>query len=213
MSRGIFITFEGGEGSGKSTVIKALEKKLSSDYEILLTREPGGIKISEEIRQVILDKKNVEMDSITEAMLYAASRRQHLVERIIPALQNGKVVLCDRFVDSSLAYQGYARKIGIEKVFDINKLVIENYMPDLTILIECPPVVGLRRINGNEKREINRLDLENIEFHQRVQEGYNILKNRFKNRYRVVDGTKLIDEVIEECYKIIKEYVDGVRDN
>src|SRR5699024_11771217 len=134
---GLFITFEGGEGAGKSTVIEKLATQLRNQgYEIVVTREPGGIRISEQIRHMILHPDHTEMEERTEALLYAAARRQHLIEKVIPALHSGKVVLCDRFIDSSLAYQGYARGIGIEEVLKINKFAINTYMPDLTLYLD-----------------------------------------------------------------------------
>lgn len=131
---GYFITIEGGEGAGKSTVLESLTQHLTaSGYDVLATREPGGIEIAEQIRRVILDPLNIKMEKRTEALLYAAARRQHLVEKVLPALENGKIVLCDRFIDSSLAYQGFARGIGMDEVFSINQFAIQDCMPDLTL--------------------------------------------------------------------------------
>ena len=202
MTRGIFITFEGPDGAGKSTIIDMVAKQFGN---VLLTREPGGIDIAEQIRAVILNKENTAMDPRTEALLYAAARRQHLVEKVRPALDEGKIVLCDRFVDSSLAYQGYARGLGIEEVFAINQFAIENLMPELTIYFEIEPELGLKRINKNKGREINRLDLENLEFHQKVSEGYQLLIKRFPDRIRCVDASGTVEEVFQETLKIIEE--------
>lgn len=136
MKKGLFIVFEGGEGTGKTTAIDAIYDWITeNNFECIKTREPGGIKISEQIRQVILSKDNKEMDAKTEALLYAAARRQHLVEKVIPALNQGVIVLCDRFIDSSLAYQGYARNLGMEEVLSINKFAIGEYMPDISSAI------------------------------------------------------------------------------
>lgn len=169
--RGLFITLEGGDGCGKTTQVELLNKYFNDKgINFINTREPGGIDISEQIREVILNTDNTAMDSITEAMLYAASRRQHMVERVIPALESGVTVVCDRFVDASLVYQGYSRGIGIDEVMKINEPAIEGYMPDLTIYLDIEPALGLERIHSNEKREINRLDLEGIEFHEKVRE-------------------------------------------
>src|SRR3954463_16800091 len=179
MNNGTFITFEGPDGAGKTTIINMVAKQLG---DILLTREPGGIDIAEQIRAVILDKENTSMDPRTEALLYAAARRQHLIEKVKPALSEGKIVLCDRFVDSSLAYQGFARGLGIDEVFAINHFAIENLMPQLTIYFDIEPELGLERINKNKGREINRLDLENLEFHQKVRAGYHLLIDRFPER-------------------------------
>ena len=157
----LFITFEGGEGSGKSTVLKEVAKRLESEgYQTVLTREPGGTPIAEQIRGVILDKGNTAMDPRTEALLYAASRRQHLVEKVWPALKEGKLVLCDRYLDSSLAYQGGARNLGIDAVLGINLFATEGTYPDLTLLFDIEPELGMKRIAANASREVNRLDLE-----------------------------------------------------
>ena len=166
--KGLFITFEGCEGSGKTSVITKLTEYLENKgYKVYKTREPGGSKIAEDIRNVILDVNNTNMDKITEALLYAASRRQHLVEKVIPYLNDGYIVICDRYLDSSLAYQGHARGIGIDKVYDINISATEGLLPDLTVYMDVEPKIGLNRIHNNN-REQNRLDLEKINFHEKV---------------------------------------------
>ena len=140
-ARGIYKT-EGPEGAGKTTIIQKLVASLESfRIDVVQTREPGGIKISEQIRQIILDKNNTDMDAHTEALLYAAARRQHLADKVLPALQEGAIVLCDRFIDSSLAYQGHARGLGIEQVYSINQFAIQGLMPDLTIYFDIEPRV------------------------------------------------------------------------
>ncbi len=198
-----FITFEGPEGSGKSTILKAVEKQLlSAGISVMTTREPGGIDISERIRDVILDVHHTHMDAKTEALLYAASRRQHIVEKIDPALKEGKMVLCDRFIDSSLAYQGYGRKLGKDEIFNINKFAIEDRMPDLTIFIDIKPQVGLDRVSHNH-RKMDRLDLESLEFHERVYAGYLDLIKEFPDRIRVIDGDKPLNEVIKDVMHLI----------
>ena len=202
----MFITFEGGEGAGKSTAIKRIVEKLTSEgYEIVLTREPGGTPIAEEIRNVILDKKNTAMDPRTEALLYAASRRQHLVEKVIPALNEGKLVLCDRFIDSSLAYQGGAREIGIDNVYNMNLFATEGMLPDLTILFDIKPEEGLARIAANSQREVNRLDVEKLAFHNKVRDSFHELAKRFPERFVIIDASKGPDEVFEESYKAIED--------
>lgn len=201
---GYFITVEGGEGAGKTTVLELLKDKLmAAGYDILITREPGGISISEQIRQVILNPEHTEMEKRTEALLYAAARRQHLIQKIIPALKAGKVVLCDRFVDSSLAYQGYARDIGIDEVFSINQFAIEDQMPSLTLFFDIPPEKGLERIALNSAREKNRLDLEEITFHERVYEGYQILMKRFPDRIKKVNADQAVDVVSASAFQYI----------
>ena len=183
MARGLFLTFEGCDGCGKTTVLNRVSVLLKEKgIPFLLTREPGGSKIAEEIRNVILDKKNTEMDPRCEALLYAASRRQHLVEIVLPALEKGIHVLSDRYLDSSLAYQGYARGIGMEEVYSINLFAIDGMLPDLTFFLDLPPEEGLARIRKNETREVNRLDLEKENFHKKVYEGYKILLENYPER-------------------------------
>ena len=200
----MFITLEGPEGSGKTTAVEAAVKKLEEmGYQIVRTREPGGTPISEQIRNVILDKGNTAMDGRTEALLYAASRRQHLVEKVWPALKEGKIVICDRYLDSSLAYQGGARELGVEEVLNINLFATENTWPDLTLLFDIKPEIGLARINANSNREVNRLDLEKIEFHNKVRESFLALAKRFPDRYVIIDASKSRDEVAKATMEAI----------
>ena len=200
----MFITLEGPEGSGKTTAVEAAVKKLEEmGYQIVRTREPGGTPISEQIRNVILDKGNTAMDGRTEALLYAASRRQHLVEKVWPSLKEGKIVICDRYLDSSLAYQGGARGLGIEEVLNINLFATENTWPDLTLLFDIKPEIGLARINANADREVNRLDLEKIEFHNKVRESFLALAKRFPDRYVIIDASLSRDEVAKATMEAI----------
>jgi dTMP kinase len=204
IQKGVFITFEGPEGAGKTTVIKELFKRIEEEgLNVVLTREPGGIRIAEKIREIILDNDHQEMDARTEALLYAAARRQHLVEKVVPALQDGVIVLCDRFVDSSLAYQGHARGLGIDEVLSINEFAISDTMPDLTVFFDIKPEVGLARIAANDKREENRLDNESIHFHQNVYEGYQELIRRYPERIRSTDASLSKEQVTENVWKII----------
>ena len=208
--RGLFITFEGPDGSGKTTVCSEVFAKLKEDgYDVIHTREPGGIEIAEKIRKIILDPSNTDMDERTEALLYAASRRQHLVKKVLPALKEGKIVVCERFVDSSLAYQGYGRKIGFEEVLKINEFAIEGLFPDLTIYLDVDEKTGLKRIESRSFKD--RLDLEDLEFHHLVHEGYEKVLEVFKDRIKVVDAAKPLNEVIEKAYEIIKEKIDDQR--
>lgn len=203
-----FITFEGGEGSGKSTVMKDVATRLTKEgYKLVLTREPGGTPIAEEIRNVILDKDNTKMDPRTEALLYAASRRQHLVEKIWPALERGEIVLCDRYLDSSLAYQGGARGLGVDEVLSINMFATEGEYPDLTLLFDLEPEEGLKRIEKNKGREVNRLDLEKLEFHKKVRDNFHALAKKYSTRYIIIDASKPLSEVEDKVYKIIKETI------
>lgn len=194
---GIFITLEGGEGAGKSTILEQTADFLrEKNYQVTTTREPGGIRIAEKIRHIILDKEHTEMESRTEALLYAAARRQHLVEKVIPALQRGEVVLCDRFIDSSLAYQGHARGLGIDEILSINQFAIADFMPHLTLYLDVDPEIGLQRINQTHDREINRLDLEALDFHHRVREGYEEVLKRFPERVKKINANQSAEQVL-----------------
>ena len=208
----MFITFEGPDGSGKSTVIKAVyEKLLKDNFDILLTREPGGTPIAEKIRDIILDNSNTALDPRTEALLYAASRRQHLVEKIWPALKEGKIVLCDRFIDSSLAYQGGGRNLGVENVLNINLFATENTYPDISLFFDVSPEIGLSRVNSDKKRVADRLDNENENFHDKVYETFKKIVANNKNRFIVIDASKPLDEVIENTYQILKNKLNELR--
>lgn len=206
MERGKFVSIEGPDGSGKSSVIKELAHLLWNQADrIVFTREPGGSPIAEVIRELVLDPKHTAMDPRTEALLIAASRRQHLVETIIPAVQQGKLVISDRFVYSSLAYQGIGRKIGVEEVWKINQFAIEDWMPDLTLLIDVPAEVGLERIMTHRTHEpVDRLEEAGLAFHREVRQTYlDIAKNN--DKMIVIDGCQPIEEVSKTCYEILKE--------
>lgn len=208
MERGLLITFEGGEGSGKTTAIQTVYEELKNrEYDCIMTREPGGIRISEKIREIILNKDHTEMDAKTEALLYAASRRQHLVQKIIPALNEGKIVLCDRYVDSSLVYQGYARGIGIDNIFRINKFAIDHYLPDLTFVLDIDPALGIQRVMAND-REVNRLDLEKLEFHKKVREGYNLLIDDYSNEMIKIDASQTKEKVYKDIIKELNKFLN-----
>ena len=208
----MFITFEGPDGSGKSTVIKAVyEKLLKDNFDVLLTREPGGTPIAEKIRDIILDNSNTALDARTEALLYAASRRQHLVEKIWPALKEGKIVLCDRFIDSSLAYQGGGRNLGVENVLNINLFATENTYPDISLFFDVSPEIGLSRVNSDKKRVADRLDNENENFHDKVYETFKKIVANNKNRFIVIDASKPLDEVIVNTYQILKNKLNELR--
>ncbi|MBP6247875.1 MAG: dTMP kinase [Trichococcus sp.] len=205
--RGIFITIEGPDGSGKTTALQQVVPRLQQEMnrKVVATREPGGSPIAEKIRSLILDPSHTDMDSRTEALLYAASRRQHLVEKVLPVLESGDVIFCDRFVDSSIAYQGYARGIGEEGIREINQFATEGIEPDVTLYIDVPAEVGIQRIHANlDEREYNRLDQEKLDFHEKVRAGYQHLAQANPERIVVVDGTMSRESVAEACYHIIK---------
>ena len=200
----MFITIEGPEGSGKTTAVDTAVRELEEmGYQIVRTREPGGTPISEQIRNVILDKANTTMDERTEALLYAAARRQHLVEKVWPSLKEGKIVICDRYLDSSLAYQGGARGLGIDNILEINNFATEGTFPDLTLLFDLQPELGLARIAANSNREVNRLDLEKIEFHTKVRNTFLELAKRYSDRFVVIDASQSKEEVAKKTLEVM----------
>ena len=200
-----FISFEGPDGSGKSTVLKQVVAEIGPRLrtQYLVTREPGGSKIAEKIRQLILDPVNEEMSAKTEALLYAASRSQHMFETVIPALKAGKIVFSDRFVDSSLAYQGAGRELSIAAVKQINDFATSKVEPDLTIFLDVKPQVGLNRIAKERAGQEDRLEQEKLNFHQKVYQGYQEVIKAHPERIKVVDANKPFNLVVEDCVKII----------
>ncbi|WP_026389429.1 dTMP kinase [[Acholeplasma] multilocale] len=201
----MFISLEGMDGSGKSTAIAPIKEFLEQlGHEVVLTREPGGIKVAEEIRDVILTDHSEGMDGLTEALLFIAARREHLVKVIAPALKRGAVVISDRFMDSTTVYQGQARGVGVEKLDQIQNIVLEGFKPDLTIYFDLRLDEAEKRINGRVD-EMNRLDREQVEFKQKVMEGYKALINKYPDRFEVIDANLGIEEVQQETRKIIVE--------
>ncbi len=193
MSRGLFISFEGTDGSGKTTQYRLFaEYLLSLGYEVVTTREPGGTPISEKIRGIILDPENTEMDDMTEALLFAAGRAQHVAQLIRPSVEAGKIVLCDRFMDSSIAYQGYARGLG-DCVRIINEYAVAGMQPDLTFLLDLPPQAG--RARNVKAGKADRLEKQAMEFHSKVYEGYKKLAEIYPDRFIVIDAAGSIEEV------------------
>lgn len=203
---GYFITYEGPDGAGKTSVIGEVVKILQEkcNRKIIVTREPGGSKIAEKIRNIILDPENTEMNSKTEALLYAASRSQHVSEVIKPALKRGEIVISDRFVDSSLAYQGQGRGLGIEEIESINNFATENLQPDLTIFLDVKPEVGLARIRKERGGTEDRLEKEKIDFHKQVYEGYQRVNKLYPERIKIVDASDELSQVVENSVKIIE---------
>ena len=205
----MFITFEGVEGCGKSSIINYVYQELiKENKKIILTREPGGVKISEDIRNIILDKSNTNLDKRTETLLFAASRRQHLVEKVWPALANNTIVLCDRYIDSSLAYQGIANEVGMDEVLNVNMFATENTLPNYTILLDLDPIIGLERINKNSNREVNRIDLKQISFHEKVRNGYLLLAKKYPERIIVINANNSFDIVKNEVLQVIREKIN-----
>lgn len=198
---GRFITFEGPDGAGKTSVLQAVLPQLEQalDRSVVLTREPGGALISEKIRDLILDPENTEMDARTEALLYAASRRQHLVEKILPALADDQIVVCDRFVDSSVAYQGAGRGIGEVAVLAMNQFATAGLEPGLTIYLDVPASVGIARIKTHRKStQYDRLDQERLDFHERVRAAYLRLAEANPQRFVTIDATQDFDTVVSQ---------------
>lgn len=217
--RGLFITLEGGDGAGKSTQIdnitKFFEKK---GFVVLHTREPGGTAISEKLRDILLDRNNTEMDAVTEMMIYAASRAQHVREKIIPALERGEIVICDRFVDSSIAYQAYGRCLG-DMVAEVNGHATGGLVPDITFWMDIDPEAGRARASkrahvadtadadaGQENDEgLDRLELEKIDFHYRVYEGYKKIAESDPDRVKRINAAGTVDEIRDVIYGYLEE--------
>ena len=204
MKKALFITFEGPDGAGKTSVLKAVAEKLQEQQlEVMTTREPGGIEIAEKIREIILNPSHTAMDDRTEALLFAAARSQHFFEKVEPALQAGKMVLCDRFIDSSLVYQGIARGLGVDEVLAINEFAIGKRMPDATILFDLPAEVGLARIQATRQDEVNRLDAESLAFHNEVRNGYLQIATANPKRLHIVNANQKLEQVVEETLSIL----------
>lgn len=203
MNKGLFITFEGGEGCGKSTISKKIKDRLINEgFDVVWTREPGGTPIAEAIRGVLLDPNYKEMLPATEALLYAASRTQHTLEKIKPALEEGKIVICDRYIGSSIAYQGWARNLGIQAIESINDFGIKGFRPDVEFFIDIEPEIGLERA-GRIKAQ-DRLEQEGLKFHEKVHSGFTV-DAAIKPYVITIDGHGTIEEITNQIYEIIKE--------
>ncbi len=203
---GVLITFEGNDGAGKTTAIEQVYERLKAKgADVILTREPGGSKIAEKIRELLLDVDNA-MDPKTEALLYAASRREHLVSTILPALKKNQIVLCDRYLDSSLAYQGEGRSLGLQKIEALNDFGLEGFRPDLTLFFALDPQTEAKRMN--QRGELNRLDQESLEFHQKVRDGFEKLRQQYPERIVTIDASKSKEEVLQEATDIILKFLD-----
>src|SRR5574337_22289 len=204
MTKGILITLEGPEGAGKTTILQQILPILTQvGVAILTTREPGGIRIAESIREIILAPENTAIDGKTELLLFAAARRQHLNEKVLPALADGKLVIIDRFIDSSVAYQGYARGIPVSDVEMINNFATDGLLPDLTLYFDVDTEIGLSRVmSGN--REVNRLALEAQEMHEKVRAGYQKIAALHPERIITIDASQELDQVIADTLFAIK---------
>ena len=208
--KGLFITLEGGDGAGKSTQMDNIEKYFNErGFECIRTREPGGTPIGEKIREILLDPNNKEMDAVTEMMLYASSRAQHVRELIRPAMENGKVVICDRYVDSSIAYQTFGRDLG-DMVKAVNKYAVDGVMPDITFWMDINPEAGRERIGHREDSSLDRLEREKLDFHYKVYDGYKQICESEPERVKRIDATKTIEEIRDEIYGHLDELCSRV---
>lgn len=205
---GAFFTFEGVEGSGKSTQIERLRDTLESQgHKVDLTREPGGTPIAELIRGVVLDPAHTEMNSVAELLLYEAARAQHVEERIRPALEQGTIVLCDRYIDSTTAYQGAGRGLNAADLQTLHTIATGGLLPDLTFLIDLPVAQGLARASKGE--ESDRIERESIEFHEQVRVGFLELAKNESDRIRIIDGTRTVDEISQEITRFVMDFLGG----
>lgn len=196
---GLFITFEGPDGAGKTTQVNAFVNKLRTmGHTVLQTREPGGTVISDKIRGLILDPEHTEMADTTEVLLYAASRAQHVRETILPALEKGKIVVCDRFVEASIAYQGYGLGINLEEVRAINQFATGGLVPDRTYLLDLPVAIGRERLQV--RTGLDRIEQKGAEYHERVRAGFREIACQHPQRIRVIDASKPVEEVAEEIF-------------
>lgn len=205
MKKGIFITFEGGEGAGKSSLIGGIKIYLQKkNLNLVFTREPGGTKFGEEIRNLLLKNRIEKVSSKAELCLFLASRAQHIQDVINPALSEGKIVLCDRYNDSSIAYQGYARGLGLEEVLNFSSYIIENAIPDLTLYLDIDPQIGLSRVRS----KYDRIESEKISFHQRIREGFLKLAEKFPDRIKIIDASLPKNEVFKIAMNYIEKFIE-----
>lgn len=205
MKKGLFITFEGGEGSGKTSLIKSIkEDLLSKNCKLIFTREPGGTSFGEKIRGLLLNNKKEKISDKAELCLFLASRAQHIENVIIPALSEGKIILCDRYNDSSIAYQGHARGLGIDEVIKFSSYVIKDAVPDLTLYLDVDPKIGLSRV----KAKYDRIESEKISFHQKIREGFLILAKKFPQRIKVLEARKSKEEVFKNAMNYIDKFIE-----
>lgn len=204
--QGKFISFEGPDGAGKTSVLNQIQSDLEAEIgkeQVMYTREPGGNHISEQIRRVLFSPENTDMDGRTEALLFAAARRQHIVSEILPGLKAGKVILCDRYVDSSIAYQGAGRHLGEDDIWRMNQFAIDGLLPELTVYLDVESELGLRRIAEHRSNQVNRLDKEKLAFHQTVRQAYLRLYHQFPERIKLIDASQPLEKVVEDVRRVI----------
>ena len=207
MGRGIFITVEGTDGSGKTTQVRRMEAYLKEKgYDVLLVREPGGTRISEKIRSIILDPENQEMGIVTEMLLYASARAQLVFEVIKPAIENGKIVICDRFVDSSYVYQGFGRGISLETIEEANRAALGGISPDITFFFDVSPEIALKRRFASTGAD--RIEKEKMAFHMKVYDGYKKLASMHTERIKTIDSTRSVEEIWEDVRKWLDRIID-----
>jgi len=207
---GLFITMEGPDGAGKTTQAKLLGQSLMEQgREVVFTREPGGTRISEVIRNVLLNPDLNEMTAQAEIFLYAAARAQHVQELIVPALKEDKVVICDRFIDSTLAYQGYGRGIDRDLIRAVNDIAIQGLKPDLTLIFDLEPEDGLQRIKEHRNGQVDRLEGEDLSFHLRVRRGFLEIAREEPGRCRVVNAKETVEQVQRKVQELVKELLKG----
>lgn len=205
---GLFISMEGTDGAGKTTQINMLrDYLLDKGYNVVCTREPGGTDIGEKIREIILDKNNEKMCNMTEALLYAAARAQHINEVIQPVLNDGGVVISDRFLDSNLVYQGFARSMGERLIKNINKYAVGDLEPDITFFLKLKPEDGIKR--KREQAELDRMELESFNFHQRVYDGYVSLSRKNKDRIKTVDATRSVEDIHRIIVHLVEKFIES----
>lgn len=213
---GFFLTVEGIEGCGKTTQLKRLAKHLrDAGRNVVTTKEPGGTPIGDRVRAILLDPQAEGMDALSELFLLAASRRQHMVELIEPALEKGAIVLCDRYADASVAYQGYGRGLDLQQVLDINRWATNGVTPDITLVFDLPEAAGLERARSRNTAENNmaesRLEGEDMVFHRRVREGYLAIAKENPERFAVIDASRGIDEVFTDVLQLLRDRAPSLR--
>lgn len=208
MKNGFFITFEGSEGAGKSVQVGILASHLQEvGYDSIVTREPGGTRIGEQIRTITHSDENVDLNAVAESYLMAASRAQHVTEVIMPSLETNRIVICDRFVDSSIAYQGYGRNLGQERIAELNILAVNGAKPNLTFLLDISPQVGARRQQNKINKD--RLDNQQMDFYERVRAGYLELAKQHADRFVVINADQQVETIATTIWQVVQKKLEG----